>query len=128
MSPDLLNLSEIEERAAGPKWYVQRAGAKFTDPVAYFVTAVPPEHDCWNGASLSFYADVGVWSDSGVTTKELAEQIASNHNDVPAMLAELRALRSALLRYGGHTKECAVFDGECICRWDTLKAKLEHAQ
>lgn len=60
--------------------------------------------------------------------------------DILKAIAELRALRTALLRYGGHfadvrgdeegyvCEKLATGNGRCSCGWDSLKAQLETAQ
>jgi len=81
--PALSKLVELRERTT--PWYVRKA-VSLNDSVSYFVTAVPPEHECWSEASLSAWGNVGVWTDHGLTTKEIAEEIVAAHNDLQKVL------------------------------------------
>lgn len=49
--------------------------------------------------------------------------------DIPALCKEVRELRLALLRYGGHEPACAFEDtwlaDDCTCGWSELKQRLE---
>lgn len=117
----LAELRKVAEAATPGPWRAKQGKPKPPWSEDWYVAMAGVKDD-----SLAVYANEGVWTDGGLTSRANAEHIAAlSPPTVFSLITEVERLREALKRHGTHEPGCwSNNHPHCSCGWNELERAL----